>query len=172
MTDKDLKQHVQNALDYEPGIDASDIGVSVDDGVVTLRGNVASYREKIAAERVALRVYGAKAIANDLAAAHPAQFGADAALTAAVAIASHGDIWWMVRLLDHVSRQGLTNLPPGDLQMSFLTERTAGLDDAALASAAVLAACSRLNLPTLQVDLDPLPLSKGSMCRAYLSRCR
>jgi osmotically-inducible protein OsmY len=66
MTDKDLKQHVQNALDYEPGVDASDIGVSVDDGVVTLRGNVASYREKIAAERVALRVYGAKAIANDL----------------------------------------------------------------------------------------------------------
>ena len=66
MTDKDLKQHVQNALDYEPGVDASDIGVSVDEGVVTLRGNVASYREKIAAERVALRVYGAKAIANDL----------------------------------------------------------------------------------------------------------
>ena len=67
MTDKDLKQHVQNALDYEPGVDATDIGVSVDDGVVTLRGNVASYWEKIAAERVALRVYGAKAIANDLA---------------------------------------------------------------------------------------------------------
>ena len=67
MTDKDLKQHVQNALDYEPGVDASDIGVSVDEGVVTLRGNVGSYREKIAAERVALRVYGAKAIANDLA---------------------------------------------------------------------------------------------------------
>jgi len=67
MTDKDLKQHVQNALDYEPAVDASDIGVSVDDGVVTLRGNVASYWEKIAAERVALRVYGAKAIANDLA---------------------------------------------------------------------------------------------------------
>ena len=67
MTDKDLKQHVQNALDYEPGVDASDIGVSVDDGVVTLRGNVTSYREKIAAERVALRVFGVKALANDLA---------------------------------------------------------------------------------------------------------
>jgi osmotically-inducible protein OsmY len=66
MTDKDLKQHVQNALDYEPGVDASDIGVSADEGVVTLRGNVASYTEKITAERVALRVYGVKAIANDL----------------------------------------------------------------------------------------------------------
>lgn len=67
MIDKDLKQHVQNALDWEPSVDATDIGVSVDEGVVTLRGNVASYSEKIASERVALRVYGVKAVANDLA---------------------------------------------------------------------------------------------------------
>ncbi len=66
MTDKDLKQHVQSALDWEPSLDATDIGVSVDEGVVTLRGNVASYAEKIAAERVALRVYGVKAVANDV----------------------------------------------------------------------------------------------------------
>ena len=52
MTDKDLKQHVQNALDWEPSVDAKDIGVSVDQGVVTLRGNVASYAEKIAAEKI------------------------------------------------------------------------------------------------------------------------
>jgi osmotically-inducible protein OsmY len=67
MTDKDLKQHVQSALDWEPSLDASDIGVSVDEGVVTLRGNVGSYAEKITAERVALRLYGVKAVANDLA---------------------------------------------------------------------------------------------------------
>jgi osmotically-inducible protein OsmY len=66
MIDKDLKQHVQNALDWEPSVDTKDIGVSVEEGVVTLRGNVASYTEKIAAERVALRVYGIKAVANDL----------------------------------------------------------------------------------------------------------
>ena len=67
MTDKDLKQHVQNALDWEPSLDASDVGVSVDESVVTLRGNVTSYAEKVTAERVALRVYGVKAVANDLA---------------------------------------------------------------------------------------------------------
>jgi osmotically-inducible protein OsmY len=66
MTDNELKQHVQSALDWEPSLDAGDIGVSVDEGVVTLRGNVASYVEKITAERVALRVYGVKAVANDL----------------------------------------------------------------------------------------------------------
>ena len=67
MTDNELKQHVQSALDWEPSLDASDIGVSVDQGVVTLRGNVGSYVEKITAERVVLRVYGVKAVANDLA---------------------------------------------------------------------------------------------------------
>ena len=67
MTDTELKVHVQNALDWEPSVDASDIGLSVDESVVTLRGNVASYAEKMAAERVALRVYGVKAVANDLA---------------------------------------------------------------------------------------------------------
>ncbi len=66
MTDRELKQHVENALEWEPSIDQSDIGVSVDEGVVTLRGNVRSYAERSTAERVALRVYGAKAVANDL----------------------------------------------------------------------------------------------------------
>ena len=66
MTDNELKQHVQSALDWEPSVDATDIGVSVDEGVVTLRGNVGSYVEKLGAERVVLRVYGVKALANDL----------------------------------------------------------------------------------------------------------
>ena len=67
MTDKELKQQVQSALDWDPSLDAADIGVSVDEAVVTLRGNVGSYAEKMAAERAALRVYGVKALANDLA---------------------------------------------------------------------------------------------------------
>ncbi len=66
MTDRELKQHVENALDWEPSIDAADIGVSVDAGVITLRGDVGSYATKSVAERVALRVYGVKAVANDL----------------------------------------------------------------------------------------------------------
>lgn len=67
MTDSELKVHVQSALDWEPSVDASDIGVSVGQSVVTLRGNVATYAEKMEAERVALHVYGVKAVANDLA---------------------------------------------------------------------------------------------------------
>jgi osmotically-inducible protein OsmY len=66
MTDRELQEHVQKALDWEPSIDAADIGVSVGDDVVTLRGDVKSYAEKAAAERVALAVYGVKAVANDI----------------------------------------------------------------------------------------------------------
>lgn len=66
MIDRDLKHNVERALEWEPSIDDGDMGVSVEAGVVTLRGNVRSYAEKIAAERVALAVYGVKAIANDL----------------------------------------------------------------------------------------------------------
>jgi osmotically-inducible protein OsmY len=66
MTDRGLKEHVQNALVWEPSVDQSDIGVSVDEGVVTLRGNVRSYTERSTAEPVAPRVYGVKAVANDL----------------------------------------------------------------------------------------------------------
>ena len=66
MTDRELKEHVQNALDWEPSVDATDIGISVDDGVVTLRGDVKTYPEKETAERIVLRVYGVKAVANDL----------------------------------------------------------------------------------------------------------
>src|ERR1041385_7076529 len=66
MTDKELKQHIENALDWDPRLNAKDVGVSVAEGVATLRGNVASFSERMVAERIALRVYGVKAVANDL----------------------------------------------------------------------------------------------------------
>lgn len=66
MTDREVRDHVQNALDWEPSVDAAAIAVSVEDGIVTLRGDVRTYAEKTAAERVALRVYGTRAVANDI----------------------------------------------------------------------------------------------------------
>jgi osmotically-inducible protein OsmY len=66
MTNHELQEHVQNALEWEPSVDASGVGVSVDEGVVTLRGDVHTYAEKAAAERLALRMYGVKGVANDI----------------------------------------------------------------------------------------------------------
>ena len=45
MGDKELRAAVEQALDWEPIIDAKGIGVSIQDGVVTLSGHVPTYAE-------------------------------------------------------------------------------------------------------------------------------
>lgn len=66
MTDLDLKRTVETELNWEPSVDAAEIGVAVKDGVVALNGQVKSYWEKWRAERAASRVSGVRAIVNDL----------------------------------------------------------------------------------------------------------
>ena len=53
-------------MEWEPSVDERRIGVSVIEGIVTLRGEVGSYVEKWKAERTAERVEGVRGIANDL----------------------------------------------------------------------------------------------------------
>jgi osmotically-inducible protein OsmY len=65
-TDIRLRDTVVRQLDWAPDVDASAIGASARDGVVTLTGFVDSYAAKLAAERVAKRVRGVRAVANDI----------------------------------------------------------------------------------------------------------
>jgi osmotically-inducible protein OsmY len=65
-TDSDIQQHVLAELDWDPEVEATEVGVEVDDGVVTLSGTVDSYTKRWAAEKAALRVDGVRAVANDL----------------------------------------------------------------------------------------------------------
>ncbi len=65
-TDTQLQQDVINELKWEPAVHASQIGVEVKDGVVTLAGEVSSYVEKWNAERAAQRVIGVKAMAVEI----------------------------------------------------------------------------------------------------------
>jgi osmotically-inducible protein OsmY len=53
-------------LRWNPDIDATDIGVAVKDGVVTLTGFVRSYIQKVQAERDAKRIDGVLGVANDI----------------------------------------------------------------------------------------------------------
>jgi len=66
MTDKSLQQAVLDELDWEPSVDAAHIGVTANNGVVTLTGHVPSYTQKWAAERAVGRVTGVKAVAEEL----------------------------------------------------------------------------------------------------------
>jgi osmotically-inducible protein OsmY len=65
-TDIDVQTDVTDELRWEPMVDAANIGVSADRGAVTLSGHVASYAEKLAAEKAAKRVKGVTAVANEL----------------------------------------------------------------------------------------------------------
>lgn len=65
-TDSELKQDVENELKWEPMVNEAHIGVAANAGVVSLTGHVISFAEKYAAEKVAKRVYGVKAVANEL----------------------------------------------------------------------------------------------------------
>jgi osmotically-inducible protein OsmY len=73
MTDKELRLTVEEALEWEPSLDSHYIGVSVNNGVVTLTGFVSSYPEKREAEHVAARVRGVRAVAGALEVRLPGQ---------------------------------------------------------------------------------------------------
>ncbi|MEA2706888.1 MAG: hypothetical protein QOH22_1676 [Gemmatimonadaceae bacterium] len=65
-TDSEIQRDIEDELRWDPSLDNDDVAVTVRDGVVTLAGYVKSYLDKWHAERVASRVKGVKAIANDL----------------------------------------------------------------------------------------------------------
>jgi osmotically-inducible protein OsmY len=65
-TDSEIKRDVEQELRWDADIDATDIGVAVKDGVVTLTGFVRSYTQKWQAERDAKRVAGVVGVANDI----------------------------------------------------------------------------------------------------------
>jgi osmotically-inducible protein OsmY len=64
--DSDIKRDVEDELRWDPDIDATDIGATVHNGVVTLTGFVRSYAQKTQAEDDAKRVAGVSAVANDI----------------------------------------------------------------------------------------------------------
>src|SRR5689334_3196709 len=67
MNDRELRQNILHELEFEPSVAAENIGVAVENGVVTLTGHVRSFAEKAVAERVVNRVKGVRAIAQEIA---------------------------------------------------------------------------------------------------------
>ncbi|MGV2130770.1 BON domain-containing protein [Agrobacterium vitis] len=66
MDDSTLRQNIIDELDFEPSIDAANIGVAVDAGVATLTGHVPTYVQKASVEAVVRRVKGVKGIAEEI----------------------------------------------------------------------------------------------------------
>lgn len=66
MSNNDLERYVSDELHWDPKIDDSAIAVSADDGVVTLRGTLGSFRQRREAKKDAQRVYGVKRVNDEL----------------------------------------------------------------------------------------------------------
>ncbi len=66
MTNEELELSVADELAWDPKVDSDTIAVSAEDGTVTLRGTVGSFRQKREAQQAAKRVYGVTFVNNDL----------------------------------------------------------------------------------------------------------
>jgi len=64
--DTEIRKDVETELEWDPSIDNRKIGVIVNDGVVTLHGEVAHFAGRWAAEDIAKRVVGVRAVANEI----------------------------------------------------------------------------------------------------------
>lgn len=65
-TDAQIQQEVLQELKWDSRVEETDVGVEVDQGVVTLTGAVTSYAKRLAAQEAAHRVSGVLDVANDI----------------------------------------------------------------------------------------------------------
>jgi osmotically-inducible protein OsmY len=65
-SNSDLQKDVQDAIKWEPFLNAAEIGVTAKDGVVSLTGVVDSYTKKMEAENAAKKVMGVKAVVEKI----------------------------------------------------------------------------------------------------------
>lgn len=65
-TDRQIQAAVEAELEWTPDVDAAGIGVAVDEGVVSLSGEVHDHVERVTANAAALRVRDVTAVVNGL----------------------------------------------------------------------------------------------------------
>jgi osmotically-inducible protein OsmY len=84
--DSQLQRDVLNALAWEPSLESGHIGVTSQDGLVTLSGHVTSFAQKNAAEAAAAGVRGVKAVVEEIEVRLPSEAVLDDEAIAASAV--------------------------------------------------------------------------------------
>ena len=122
-SDDDIKRDVEAELRWDHDIDATDIGVAVKNGVVTLTGFVRSYMQKYQAERDAKRVAGVLAVANDLEVRVPTAYQkTDPEIAREVAEEIKSELPYSHNLIKVVVDDGWVTLE-GDVEWNYQKER-------------------------------------------------
>lgn len=157
--DATIRDDVIAELDFDPKVDASAIGVSVKDGIVTLTGHVPNYMQKLSAEAATQRVKGVLGLAEEIQVRFPFDKGhSDAELAER---ASNILSWTITAPKDGIRvkvEQGWITLH-GEAQWAFQKQ------DAERAVRRLEGVVGVTNLITLHSDLRPADV-KGSIKRA------
>jgi osmotically-inducible protein OsmY len=116
-TDEQIQRDVLAELKWDARVQPNEIGVAVKDGVVTLTGWIDSYTKKWAAEEAAHRVYGVKAVANDIEVRLPTE-RTDADIAAAAVQALKWDALLSMDKLDVTVSKGWVTIK-GEVEWQF-----------------------------------------------------
>src|SRR5262249_40184294 len=93
-TDSEIQQSVWRELKWDTRVGETEVGVTVERGVVTLTGTVDSYAKKLAAQESAHRVLGVLDVANDIQIRIPGSLArTDAEIARAVRNSLEWDVW-------------------------------------------------------------------------------
>ena len=120
-SDSAIQQAVLMELKWDTRVEETEVGVTVDRGIVTLTGTVDSYAKKLAAQEAAHRVRGVLDVANELQVRVPGSMArTDAEIAKAVRNALEWDVWVNEESIKSTVSNGFVTLE-GDV--SFLRGR-------------------------------------------------
>lgn len=93
-SDSQIQQEVLRELKWDTRVEETEVGVTVERGIVTLTGTLSGYAKKLAAQEAAHRVFGVLDVANDIQVLVPGSTGrTDAEISQAVRNALEWDVW-------------------------------------------------------------------------------
>ena len=92
--DSEIQQDVLRELKWDTRVEETDVGIEVDEGIVTLTGTVSSWAKRLAAQEAAHRVAGVLDVANDITVKVPGDTGrTDTDIAGAVRRALEWDVF-------------------------------------------------------------------------------
>lgn len=126
-TDAQIQQDVMKELHWDPRVEKTEVGVSVQRGVVTLSGTVTSWAKRMAAQEAAHRVIGVLDVANDIVVKIPGGLGRS---DTEIAHAARYALEWDVFVPDHDIQSTVAN---GWVTLTGMVETVSEREDAARA---------------------------------------
>ncbi len=152
-SDSQIQQEVLRELKWDTRVEETEVGVAVDNGIVTLTGAVDSYAKKLAAQEAAHRLVGVLDVANDIEVRVPGSMTrTDAEIAQALRRALEWDVWVNEKRIKSTVSNGFVTLE-GDVDL--LRERE-DVERAIRRLTGVRGVTNKIAVKPAKVDADDL----------------